>query len=572
MADGATRILLIEDDEDDYLLTRDLLGEIKTKRIELEWVNTYEAGLEAIGRNRHEVYFVDYRLGQGNGLDLLREAIANGCRAPIILLTGQGDREIDVEAMKIGAADYLVKTQISAPLLERSIRYALERKVIMDQLARQALYDPLTQLPNRACFADQLRKTIARGSRRPDHLFAVLFLDLDRFKSINDSLGHMAGDQLLIASATRLRESIRPSDTVARLGGDEFTILLDGIKDTSDAARVAERVQKALSAPFHLGDQEILTSASIGIALSNVGYDRPEDILRDADAAMYRAKVLGKARYAMFDEEMQRRAVSLLQLEAGLRQAVERKEFVIHYMPVFSLQSGEMTGCEALVRWQHPQKGLLPPSEFLPLAEENGLITKIGEWLLEEAARQMAVWRGEGADLRLVVNISTREFQQLQFVKRIADTLGQVGLPPQMLELEISEETAIKNLELTAIVLKELGALGIALSIGRFGTCASPLSNLKKLPVQALKIDPTLMKNIPDDSANTAIVTAIITLAHGLGIRVVAQGIETEQQVHLLRLKQCDEIQGYLVGPPLPSDAFTRLLKKPNPAENPKVV
>ncbi|MBI4641552.1 MAG: EAL domain-containing protein [Candidatus Tectomicrobia bacterium] len=438
-----------------------------------------------------------------------------------------------------------------------------ERKRAEEQLLHDAFHDGLTGLPNRTLFVDRLGRAIARAKRREDYIFAVLFLDLDRFKVVNDSLGHMIGDQLLIALTRRLEICLRNGDTVARLGGDEFAILLDDVKDLNDATRVADRIQKDLATPFNLSGQEVFTTSSIGITLSTTGYDRPEDILRDADTAMYRAKALGKARYEIFDTTMHARAVALLQLEANLRRAIERQEFQVYYQPIVSLGTGRITSFETLVRWQHPQRGLVSPGEFIPVAEETGLIVPIGEWVLRTACAQNKAWQEAGLPrLSVAVNLSARQFQDQNLPDLIQQVLAETGMAAHDLKLEITESIAMQNIDLSITVLNELSAMGMQVSIDDFGTGYSSLAYLKRFPVSTLKIDRSFVRDIPGDVDDAAITSAIIAMAHSLKLKVIAEGVETEEQLAFLRSHQSDEMQGYLFSRPVPAEAFTKLLQE----------
>jgi diguanylate cyclase (GGDEF)-like protein/PAS domain S-box-containing protein len=450
-----------------------------------------------------------------------------------------------------------------------------ERKITEVQLLHSAFYDELTNLPNRALFMDRLRLAVERSKRHENYLFAVLFLDLDRFKTINDSLGHIAGDRLLTTMARRLESCLRQGDTAARLGGDEFAILLDDIKDVSDATRVADRIQQELGLPFDLDGQEVFTTASVGITVGGSSrspaqdgpvdclYDRPEDLLRDADIAMYRAKALGKARYEMFDKSMHLRAMALLQLETDLRKAVERREFVLHYQPFVSLTSGRIIGFEALIYWQHPQRGLLSPMEFLLIAEETGLTVPIGEWVLRTACTQNKVWQDAGyPPLYVAVNLSDRQFKQKNLVETVVQVLKETNLDPHWLEMELTESIIMENAEMTISKLKELKELGVQLSIDDFGTGYSSLNYLKRFPIDTLKIDQSFVRDIPLDPDDTAIVTAVINLARSLKLNVIAEGVETEEQMTFLLRQECDKIQGYLFSRPVPSDGFKKLLQE----------
>jgi diguanylate cyclase (GGDEF)-like protein/PAS domain S-box-containing protein len=678
------RVLLVDDDEDDYVMTRDLLAELGRGAFLLDWVASYEEARGAVGRGGHDVYLLDYRLGERSGLDLLREAGRDGRGAPMILLTGQGGDEVDDEAMRAGAADYLVKGRLEAPMLGRSIRYAVERarasralreseeryhrlvelspdailvhadgeivfvngagvnllgadapeqivgrpikefvrhdrqdgvgqriygdagdaafleeklvrsdgtevcveaaavpfvyegrpavqvvardisrrKEMEERLLHDAFHDALTGLPNRALFMDHLKLAVERAKRpKKKYLFAVLFLDLDRFKVINDSLGHTMGDQVLVATAARIQKCLRHLDTVARFGGDEFAVLLDGVEDANDTIRVAQRLQREITTPINVGGHEVFSSVSIGIALSNTGYERPEDVVRDADTAMYRAKAAGKSRYEIFDTCMHSRAVALLRLETDLRRAVEREEFVVHYQPIVSLSDDLIQGFEALVRWQHPERGLVAPSEFIPVAEETGLIIPLGRWVLREACRQMRRLQaasGPTRPLSLSVNLSGKQFMQPDLVGQVEQVLGETGFDPHRLHLEITESSVIENTETVTEMLLQLRALGIRLSMDDFGTGYSSLSYLHRFPIHTLKIDRSFVSG--GDGENE-IVRTIIMLARNMGMDIVAEGVETKEQLAYLKELKCEYGQGFLFSHPLDLDTACKLLE-----------
>jgi diguanylate cyclase (GGDEF)-like protein/PAS domain S-box-containing protein len=422
--------------------------------------------------------------------------------------------------------------------------------------------DPLTGLPNRILYMDRLRRALDRARRQPEFVFAVLFVDLDRFKLINDSRGHLAGDRLLIALAKRLEHCLRAEDmvarlasenTIARLGGDEFTVLLEGIRDTADAIRVADRLHEALQPAFDLDGHETFVSASIGIATSETGYTDVEELLRDADTAMYRAKALGKARSELFDHRMRDEAVSRLALETDLRRAVERQEFRLHYQPIVSLRTGAIAGFEALLRWQHPVRGLITPSEFIAAAEETGLIVPINTWALEGACQQLRLWLARHPDrpLSVSVNLSGRQFIQGQagLIREIAGILGGSGLPPSALKLEITESMIVGSLDSGVSLMTELKNLGVELAIDDFGTGYSSLSYLPRFPIDFLKIDRSFIATMESDGSE--IVRAIIGLAHNLGLDVVAEGVETDDQVTQLLLYGCEYAQGHRFARPM---------------------
>ena len=439
-----------------------------------------------------------------------------------------------------------------------------ERKKAGEQLQHQAFYDPLTDLPNRALFLDRLQHLFHRARRSLGNpRFAVLYLDLDRFKAINDSLGHAVGDEVLNATARRLERCVRPGDTLARLGGDEFTVLLDDVRSEADATGVAERIHQEVAAPLEVRGSEVFTSVSVGIALSSAGYESPEDMLRDADTAMYRAKMGGRARHQVFTSDMHQRAVSSLRLENDLRHALERREIIPYYQPVVDLDTGVVLGFEALARWRHPSRGLLLPDLFIPVAEESGLVVELGEWMLAEACRQARDWQRRHplwSKLGISVNVSGRQISQAGLAAEVERVLGATGLDPACLTLEITESALMHNLTAGAGVVQRLHAMSVGLHLDDFGTGYSSLAYLHSFPVQALKVDRSFVNRMDREPHEAAIVKAIVSLAHDLGMEVVAEGVETSAQVAALRALRCARGQGFLFSAPLPADQAERLL------------
>jgi diguanylate cyclase (GGDEF)-like protein/PAS domain S-box-containing protein len=431
------------------------------------------------------------------------------------------------------------------------------------QLIHDVYHDSLTGLPNRALFVERLERSLELTKLNSDYKFAVLFLDIDRFKVINDSLGHMIGDQLLMSVARRLERCLRAGDIVARLGGDEFTILLDGIKDLNDVTNLANRINAALTKTFNIGGKEVYSTVSIGIALSNSTCKEPEQLIRDADIAMYRAKASGKARYAIFDESMYTQAAQLLQLEMDLRRAIERQEFQVYYQPIVSLETYKINGFEALLRWQHPELGFVSPERFIPLAEETGMIVPIGYWVLREACRQMRTWQLRSATnppLTISVNISSKQFSHPHLIEQIRQILQDTGLEGSSLKLEITETVLMENSDSATAMLLQLRQMGIQLHIDDFGIGYSSLSYLHRFPSSALKIDRSFVSNIGANGENLEIVQAIISLAHSLNIDVIAEGLETMEQLRQLQIKQCQHAQGYIFSQPLDSKSVDTLI------------
>jgi len=430
-----------------------------------------------------------------------------------------------------------------------------------ERLLHDAFHDSLTGLPNRALFADRLHQAIERYNARIDYGFSVLFLDFDRFKIVKDSHGHTVGDPPLIAVSERLSRCVRPRDTVARLGGDEFTVLLEDVTGTEQAIGTAERIQRELSRQFVFEGQTVHTSASIGITSSTYSYKRPEDVLRDADIAMYRAKALGKATYQVFTPEMRERAASLLTLENDLRRAVEQQELRVHYQPVVAIASGQLTGVEALLRWQHPHLGMVSLAEFMPIAEETGLIVELDRWTLHEACRQVRTWQ-DALPLTLNVNLSGQAFAHAGLVESVGASLADTGFDPRGLRLELTESVLMQSSEGTLTSLSKLKALGIQLYIDDFGTGYSSLSYLQRLPIDALKIDGSFIQRMTQHPESAELVKTIMAMARSLGLQVVAEGVETVSQLKRLKRLGCPYAQGYLFSKPLSTEETTAFVEK----------
>jgi diguanylate cyclase (GGDEF)-like protein/PAS domain S-box-containing protein len=690
--DDRCRVLLVEDDEDDYLITRDLLAAQSRMRFELDWRTDYEDALAEIRLRRHDAYLIDYRLGRRTGLDLVREGFGTGPRAPVILLTGQDDYQIDLEASALGVADYVTKQALDPTGLERAIRYAVShsralidlarseeryalatraandgiwdwdlvsdriylshrwhvilgleeptedsqpqrwfelvhpddvlqlrgaidaqiagrsehleaecrmrhadgswlwvlcrglairgsdgiatrmagsiaditlRRAAEDRLRHDALHDPLTGLPNRALMIDRLEQVLRRSVRDPSGGCAVMFLDLDRFKLINDSFSHTVGDQLLIATAARLSEVVRPGDTIARLGGDEFTLLIDDATTPEQASHSAKRICEALERPFQLANQHLFVRASVGIALSEPG-GSSSDLLRNADIAMYDAKQRGGGTYALYDDAMHARVVTRLTRESALRQAVEQSLIDVHYQPIVDLGTGRVRSLEALARWPAGWPPL-SPAEFIPIAEECGLIFPLGEHVLRTALNQLATWREQRVvdhEMCISVNVSRLQLDDPKLPDTLLRALEAAGIPPQLLLLEITESTLMHEPERIIRIVSEVCSQGVGLHLDDFGTGYSSLSALAQFPVHALKIDRGFINPSAGDGViNQAIVRSTIALAHTLGLEVIAEGVETARQLTELSQLGCECGQGYLYSRPQDAAATAVLLR-----------
>ncbi len=466
-----------------------------------------------------------------------------------VLIRGMAVRDSDGKAFRIAG----------------SMSDITERKSAEEKLAHDAVHDALTGLPNRKKLMARLGRSIQRIKHNSNYGFAVLFIDLDRFKTINDSLGHQAGDELLLIITEKLTQLVRPSDMVARLGGDEFVVVLENVRSRERVSQIAERILNCLQEPNEIAGHQIYSSASIGIVLASPAYDQPDDLVRDADIAMYRAKVKGKARFEIYNSKMHSGAISLLQMEMDLRRAIDRDEFTLHYQPIVSLNSEKIVGFEALIRWNHPTRGIIMPNDFISVAEETGLILPIGNWVLREACVQMQQWREEYSlanSLVVNVNLSARQLEQKDLVEQITRILKETKLDPACLKLEITESVIMKNAEETITKVLKLREMGVLLSIDDFGTGYSSLSYLHRFPIDTLKVDRSFVNLIGAEGEHSEIIQTIITLAFNLGMDVVAEGVETAEQLEFLRQVNCNYGQGHLYSRPVTNLVAADMIKE----------
>jgi diguanylate cyclase (GGDEF)-like protein len=594
MSKGA--IICVDDEQMVLLSLRDQLHQLLGSEYVIESAQSGEEALELFAELTQDkipvpLVLCDQTMAGMDGVKLLRQLHLQYPETLKILLTGLASLNDIVQAVNhANLYRYITKpwdpTDLGLTVKEALRRYEQEHQLTMQyqalqavnrelqheiverrraeaQLAHDALHDALTGLPNRTLLSDRLAQVVQSVQTRPDERFAVLYIDLDRFKIINDSLGHLVGDEFLVTIAHRLHQCLREQDIVARLGGDEFTVLLERVHDTDEAIQIAERILDALCAPINLEEHLLFPSASIGIVIGSAEYQNATDLLRDADLAMYEAKKTGKACYALFSIDLHTQTFQFLQIESALRQALERQEFCLHYQPIVSLNSGHLIGFEALIRWQHAERGFISPGEFIPIAEETGFIIPLGEWVLRESCRQLREWQQafpEQSHLTVSVNLSSKQLRQSEFIAMLDSILVDTGLMGQFLKLELTESMLVDDIERVLQTLHGIRARQIQLSIDDFGTGYSSLSYLPRFPINTLKIDRSFTSRMVEDAENLEIVRAIVGLAHSIGLEVVAEGIETPQQIVQLQRLGCSYGQGYWLSKPLDCQAATKLI------------
>jgi diguanylate cyclase (GGDEF)-like protein len=566
-------ILIIDDEEQ----IRSLLVDLLSAHYQCTDAASAEEAITVLNGGEFDLVISDINMTGISGLDLLPYVHRAYPDAVVIMISGQQTIESAIEAIRGGAFDYIMKP-LDLNHVEAAVDRALRHQTLLKQkrnyennleeLVREraaqiehlAYHDVLTGLPNRVLFLDRVTQAFSMAQRDPK-MVGVAFLSLDQFKKINDTLGHMMGDSCLTEVATRLKRCINEGDTIARFEADEFALLLTQLKGTEELVELAQLISDVLKPSFHLCEQEVFVTASIGISIFPDDDQNPDAILKNASAALHRARMLGGNTYSFYTSDMNARAVKRLELETSLRRAVENKELVLYYQPQIEYASGKTVGAEALVRWQHKSLGLLPPAEFIPLAEDTGLIEQLGAWVMLTACTEARKWQVDGlGSLRIAVNVSAREFRQPKFYEGLVNILSQTGLNAKSLELELTETTIMERPETTIELLRKIRKLGVKIAIDDFGTGYSSLSYLKRLPIDTLKLDRSFVNGATTDPDDAALVMAVITLAHNLRLKVIAEGVETEEHSRFLRLLRCDEGQGYLFGKPMPAEVFRSTL------------
>ncbi len=557
---GPTRVLLIEDDPRHAFVIAEMLRASWPTGLVLAHADSLTDATRELLEHGANSVLLDLSLPAIDALGAIGQVRTAAPDAPLVVLAEDADDRRALASLRAGAQDFIVKRDLSAASLHRAMRYAIERKRLEVRLAHMALHDPLTELPNRALFLDRLGVALDR-SRRTNTRVGVLFLDVDNFKHINDSYGHEAGDTVLVNLAERLRAMLRPMDTVARFGGDEFTFLFEDLASDREIVLIAERIRRATSRPIRMAEDDASVTVSMGIATVDDPSVTPESVLREADAAMYRAKELGRSRYELYDESSRQRALERLELETALGHAIERDELLVLYQPKISLAGvPDVAGLEALVRWQHPDRGLITPSEFIPLAEETGIVHAIGEYVLERALAQVVRWRHHRPNMTVSVNLSFRQLEDAGLAAALTNAMHASEVPPGAVCVEIAEHAVTRNPDLVTRSLGALKSAGVEIAIDDYGTGATSLASLKRLPIDSLKIHESFVTGIGSDADETSIVGAVVELGHALGLRVTAEGVETNAQLAHLRSLGCDAAQGYLLGRPMPEHEIEALL------------
>ncbi|WP_238526784.1 putative bifunctional diguanylate cyclase/phosphodiesterase [Cellvibrio japonicus] len=545
-----THILLVDGEQSEYLFIANLLSQIRATHYQLEWCDRLGLALPKILSHQYDVVLLDYYWGEANARDLLNAARVQVCETPIVVMTDEMETEVDREAIRAGAADYLIKGQIDHQLLERCLRYAIERKRTEQHLTRLAHYDPLTDIPNRILFGDRLEHAI-NLAERDGTSFTLMFIDLNGFKQVNDNFGHDAGDAIIRICAERLSSCLRRSDSVARMGGDEFTLLLQNIENHTDVAHIAEKVIRTLSQPADINGHLVVVGASIGIAMYPQAGRDADTLLKHADMAMYRAKQEEGSSYRFFTEVMNQDVRRRLRLESDLRIALKKQQFELHYMPRVDVASGKVVALEALLRWNKPGEGLLDASEFIATAEETGLINSLGYWVIRQACYDLKLLQPRwGERLMMAIKLSVRQFRDDNLVREVARIFADNDIQPGDVEFELTETAFAENIELVSLCMRPLSFFGIDFLLDSFGAGNSSFLHLQRLPISSVKIDASFIAELNRSLTDKRLVAAMITLAHNLGKWVVVEGVESREQRDWLQSMGCDLMQGsFFSGP-----------------------
>ena len=569
MQKNTIRTLLINAHRDQYIEMARLLGDVTASDYEMTWCADYQYALEAMLAPIHDIILLDYEHAPDTCEELLRAASAHGCSTPIVCLTAKDNPELDQAAIRGGAADYLIKDQLDTVQIERTIRYAMDRKSAESELARLAHYDALTGIPNRLLFNDRLDRALQRADRG-DSPFALLYVDLDGFKNVNATHGHDVGDKLVQGIAERLNQCIRRTDSVARIGGDEFTVLLEKINSTNDTVMVAQKIIDVITEPFNIDGQQLRVGSSIGIAVYPEAGTDAKTLLKHADMAMYEAKAMQGSTYRFFTDQMNNEALDQGRLELELRTAINNDELAMYFQPRISLQTEKIIGAESLLRWHHPERGLLLPDEFIPPARQLGLLSPMGYWAMNRLCQDItAMDQLNLAPLRISFNVAHEQFIAPNFVTKIESILSANKVLGSRFEFELAETDVIESLAEIAADMQQLEQRGVRFSLDDFGTGFSSLPQLQRLPITTLKLDKSHVQKVVNNQDSASMVRAMIHLAHALTLKVVAEGVETERQKDFLKENNCDQMQGFIFSEPLSFDDFTKLLRQQGATSRP---
>ncbi|MCH8532864.1 MAG: GGDEF domain-containing response regulator [Saccharospirillum sp.] len=556
------KVLVVEDDPADFLLVKQSLLKSQRNRYQIRHILEFEEAVEALYGDDLDLVLLDYFLGSHSGLELLQQARKLQLNKPIIVMTSNNSPELDDMLMREGAADFIPKDEMSTTLLDRSIRHAIERKDAELEIAELVRRDPLTGLGNRHIFEEHMELAIARAARTKTNL-AVIFLDLDRFKDINDSLGHHVGDLLLTLVGERLRKSVRKSDFVARIGGDEFTALLDNIEKVEDITRIVKKISNELCRPSPVSNTTLDITVSMGISIYPDHGNLAMELMQKADMALYESKARGAGSYHFFTERLQARLIHGMETEKELRTALRNEEFELYYQPQIELKSGNICGLEALIRWNHRNGQVVSPAQFIPVAVRSGLIVPIGQWVIEAACKQLQLWKQSNLTLPVSVNVSPRQLKFQGFLSQLRQCIKQYRIPPGILELELTEEALVENGLSQTNVLHSIRKAGIKIAIDDFGTGYSSMRYLREFPLDRIKIDKSFVSEAGIKGLREPAIThSILSLARGLDLSVVAEGVETKEQKEQLQSQGCTICQGYLYYPPLKLEDLDAVLQQ----------